>query len=157
MPTSGEIIIRGRTRTRTIKQEPPGRNQAKIAVVFQNPALFDSLTIGENVAFELLELSDLDDARISDLAKIAIERVGLRQEVLDLYPPQLSGGMQKRVSFARAVTFDPDSPTGGVCCAPDVLLLVSITHFQCANFSRVAGPSFLTQPCFVFLLVTMTG
>lgn len=127
MPTSGEIIIRGITRMRTIKQEPPGRNQAKIAVVFQNPALFDSLTVGENVAFELLELSDLDDARISALAKVAIERVGLRQEVLDLYPPQLSGGMQKRVSFARAVTFDPDSPSGGICCAPDVLLLVSFT------------------------------
>jgi phospholipid/cholesterol/gamma-HCH transport system ATP-binding protein len=123
MPTSGEVIIRGTTRKKNIKQEPPALDAAKIAVVFQNPALFDSLSIAENVAFELLELSDLDDSRISELAMLALERVGLRREVLHLFPPQLSGGMQKRVSFARAVTFDPEE-TAGVCRAPDLLLLV---------------------------------
>lgn len=128
MPTSGEVIIRGIPRKATIKREPPSLGAAKIAVVFQNPALFDSLTIGENVAFELLELSKLDDRRIAELAMIALKRVGLQQDVMDLFPPQLSGGMQKRVSFARAVTFDPDEESGGVCRAPDVLLLVSCLY-----------------------------
>jgi ABC-type transporter Mla maintaining outer membrane lipid asymmetry ATPase subunit MlaF len=123
LPTSGQVLIRGVPRTCTISERPTPVDAAKVAVVFQNPALFDSLSVGENVAFELLEQSDLPESRIAELAAVALKRVGLRQDVLPLFPPQLSGGMQKRVSFARAVTYDPDDQSGR-CRAPEVLLLV---------------------------------
>lgn len=130
LPSSGQVFIRGEKRVRSIREDVRPISSAKIAVVFQNPALFDSLSVAENVAFELLENSTLPEARIAELAMIALERVGLGREVMHLLPRQLSGGMQKRVSFARSVTFDPDD-TDGICRSPNILLLVSFATIYC--------------------------
>jgi phospholipid/cholesterol/gamma-HCH transport system ATP-binding protein len=121
LPTSGTVRIRDWIRRRTIDQE---FGDAKIAMVFQNAALFDSMSIGENVAFQLLQHSDLPRNRIDELATIALKRVGLSEEILNFFPNQLSGGMQKRVSFARSILYDPDD-LDGPCRAPEIILLVS--------------------------------
>lgn len=101
-----------------------------LTLVFQYSALFDSLTVFENVAFSLLEKPDLisgaklkqrpqySEAELRDLVREKLALVGLN-DVLDLYPNQLSGGMQKRISFARAIISDPniilyDEPTAGL-------------------------------------------
>lgn len=124
LPTSGSILIRSVARTAKIQDDPrPDTSSAKIAVVFQNPALFSSMSIAENVGFQLIEHSDLSWERIDELVVESLKAVGLKKEVMTLNGSQLSGGMQKRVSFARAVTHDPDDSTG-VCRCPDVLLLV---------------------------------
>jgi phospholipid/cholesterol/gamma-HCH transport system ATP-binding protein len=121
LPSSGTIRIRDWTRRRTIQDE---FGVTKIAMVFQRAALFDSLTVGENVAFQLIQHSGLPRARIDELAMRALGRVGLSHDIMNLYPSQLSGGMQKRVSFARSILFDPDD-LDGLCRAPEILLLVS--------------------------------
>ena len=90
----------------------------RIGFAFQYNALFDSMTVGENVAFPLYELTDLDDDEISERVKAALESVGLEGEE-DRLPGELSGGMQKRAGFARAIVNEPeiimfDEPTTGL-------------------------------------------
>ena len=74
----------------------------KVGMVFQPAALFDSLTVGENVGFKPYEHSDLPDAEIKKLIKQSLDSVGL-SGVEDWYPAQLSGGMKKRAALARAI------------------------------------------------------
>ena len=71
-------------------------------MVFQSAALFDSLTVGENVGFKLYEHSDLPDDVIKGLIAESLAQVGL-SGVEDRYPAQLSGGMKKRAALARAI------------------------------------------------------
>ncbi|WP_424833490.1 ABC transporter ATP-binding protein [Ruegeria sp.] len=93
---------------------------AKFGMLFQGAALFDSLPIWQNVAFRLLRgplKRPADYAR--EIAIDKLRRVGLRAKVADLYPSELSGGMQKRVGLARAIAADPeiiffDEPTTGL-------------------------------------------
>lgn len=92
-------------------------------MVFQNAALFDSLTVAENVGYELAEHSELPEETIWQLCVTALARVGLSEDVMNLRPPQLSGGMKKRVSFARATVYDSNDITGETR-APELILLV---------------------------------
>ncbi|MFC3060329.1 ABC transporter ATP-binding protein [Paenirhodobacter populi] len=93
---------------------------ARFGMLFQGGALFDSMTVWQNVGFRLLRGSTRrpkDEARAIALDKL--RRVGLGPEVADLYPAELSGGMQKRVGLARAIATDPaviffDEPTTGL-------------------------------------------
>jgi len=90
----------------------------KIGMVFQNAALFDSLTVGENVALPLREHTKLDESIINIVIKMKLELVGLRG-FEHLMPSELSGGMRKRVGIARAIVLDPDivfydEPTAGL-------------------------------------------
>lgn len=105
-PDSGEIYVRGQRRVGLVEDgdEPIG-----IGMVFQNAALFDSLTVGENVGFSLYQRSRLTRQRIEELVARKLEMVGL-PGVSDRYPAELSGGMRKRVSFARAIMENPDNP-----------------------------------------------
>ena len=80
-----------------------------LGMVFQNSALFDSLTVDENVGFLLYQHSNLPRSRVRELVNERLEAVGL-QGIGDRFPAQLSGGMRKRVSFARAIMEDPDDP-----------------------------------------------
>jgi phospholipid/cholesterol/gamma-HCH transport system ATP-binding protein len=82
-----------------------------VRLVFQNPALLASLTVRENVGFLLDRFSRMSEAEIRERVGLALEAVGLAGTE-DLYPGELSGGMQKRVSFARAVINDPSQPDG---------------------------------------------
>jgi len=111
---SGEIYIGGRKREGLIED---GGDPIGISMVFQQAALFDSLTVAENVGFALYQHSHLPKERVDELTERVLEMVGL-PGVGDRSPAELSGGMRKRVSFARAVMHDPDDPS----TAPSVLL-----------------------------------
>jgi phospholipid/cholesterol/gamma-HCH transport system ATP-binding protein len=92
--------------------------RARIGYVFQFAALFDSLTIGDNVAMGLRKQGELDEREISERVHLALELVDL-PNVADRYPAELSGGMRKRVGIARAVAHRPkyilyDEPTTGL-------------------------------------------
>jgi len=91
----------------------------RFGVLFQRQGLFDSLLIWENVAFRLLYEGDLSRAEARDRAIERLGQVGLLPETADLYPSEVSGGMQKRVGLARAIATDPDilfldEPTAGL-------------------------------------------
>ena len=113
---AGRILLDGRD----VANEPRDAFLARFGMLFQGSALFDSLTVWQNVAFRLLRGSlkrPKPEAREIAVQKLA--RVGLGPEVADLYPAELSGGMQKRVGLARAIAAEPeviffDEPTTGL-------------------------------------------
>ncbi|MBE9177388.1 ABC transporter ATP-binding protein [Oculatella sp. LEGE 06141] len=113
-PDAGEIYVQGQLREGLAEdaQDPIG-----IGMVFQQAALFDSLTVDENVGFFLYQHSRLSQRRIRELVDRKLEMVGL-PGIGNRYPAELSGGMRKRVSFARAVMANPDNPRD----VPEVLL-----------------------------------
>jgi phospholipid/cholesterol/gamma-HCH transport system ATP-binding protein len=110
----------------------------KIGMLFQNGALLNSLTVSENIALPIREHTALDDNIIKIMVKMKLELVGLR-DFEDLYPGQLSGGMQKRVALARALALDPeivffDEPTSGL----DPIMASVITKLI-ADLNRLLG------------------
>ncbi|MCY3725512.1 MAG: ATP-binding cassette domain-containing protein [Rhodobacteraceae bacterium] len=114
-PDSGHVLINGE------RSKPPFEAfLSQIGMLFQGGALFDSLPVWKNVAFKLLR--DRKKYSVGEARKIAeekLERVGLGSEVADLYPAELSGGMQKRAGLARAIADSPkilffDEPTTGL-------------------------------------------
>lgn len=154
-PDSGSILIDGEDISRLTGRDRD-RVMHKFGMLFQGGALFDSLPVWENVAFGLIQGSDIgrDEARAIALTKLA--QVGLPGEVADLFPAELSGGMQKRVGLARAIADTPeviffDEPTTGldpimadvinnliVQCVKDLgATAVSITH-DMASASKIA-------------------
>lgn len=113
-PDEGEIYVLGQRREGLIED---GVDALGIGMVFQQAALFDSLTVDENVGFSLYQHSNLTKKRIRELVEEKLEMVGL-PGVGDKFPAELSGGMRKRVSFARAIMSNPDNPED----SPSVLL-----------------------------------
>lgn len=116
-PTSGRIEIDGREITGLSEDELQSVRK-KCGMVFQHPALFDSLTIFENVAFGLRKHSKLDEAAIRQRVRECLDLVHL-EDVEQLLPQELSYGMQKRVSLARTLAVQPeillfDEPTTGL-------------------------------------------
>ena len=115
-PDSGTILLDGEDVTMAERDA----FLARFGMLFQGGALFDSLSVWQNVAFRLLRGSlkrPVDEAR--EIAVEKLRRVGLKPEVADLFPAELSGGMQKRVGLARAIAADPeiiffDEPTTGL-------------------------------------------
>ncbi|HAC64636.1 MAG TPA: ABC transporter ATP-binding protein [Cyanothece sp. UBA12306] len=104
---AGEIYIKGQRRQGLIEDDS---KPMRIALVFQQAALFDSLSVDENVGFFLYEHSKLPREKIRQLVDAKLAMVGL-PGIANRYPSQLSGGMRKRVSFARSLIADPDNPT----------------------------------------------
>lgn len=93
--------------------------QKRFGYLFQNAALFDSLTVGENIAFGVNNLRPDLAKRWKDVAVEKLALVGLRPEIVNLKPAELSGGMKKRVALARAIAYEPDyilydEPTTGL-------------------------------------------
>jgi phospholipid/cholesterol/gamma-HCH transport system ATP-binding protein len=116
-PDSGRIIVLGQEISR-MPEEELYELRGKIGMVFQESALFDSLTVRENVAYRLMEERGIYDDQIDHRVREALRFVEL-EHTLDLYPAELSGGMRRRVAIARAVITQPelllyDSPTGGL-------------------------------------------
>ncbi len=90
-----------------------------LGITFQHGALFDSLQNWENIVFKVKNKEKLTDKNAKELALSIIKRLGLNSEILDLYPSEISGGMQKRVAIARAICGNPkvllfDEPTSGL-------------------------------------------
>lgn len=117
-PDEGEVWVEGREVGRL--SEPELNELRKtMGVVFQYAALFDSLTVFENVAFRLLREFHMPLEKAVQTVKDKLELVGLKDTLLDLKPAQLSGGMRKRVGLARAIAYEPeiilyDEPTSGL-------------------------------------------
>jgi len=92
---------------------------SKFGVLFQGGALFDSLTVWQNICFALINAKSVTKKEAMDLAREKLALVGLGEEVANQFPVELSGGMQKRVALARAIALDPkiiffDEPTAGL-------------------------------------------
>lgn len=116
-PNSGQIIIDGEDVTKLKKVEQK-RVFKKCGYVFQFAALLDSLTVFENVGITLLE-NNIPIKKVLPLVIKKIESVGLKKDVLEKYPSELSGGMKKRVGLARTLMLNPkifiyDEPTTGL-------------------------------------------
>ena len=116
-PDAGHIYVLGDDVTQMREEELFGLRQ-KIGMVFQESALFDSLTVRENVAFRLLEEGHVSEDEIEKPVREALSFVELENTV-DKFPSELTGGMRRRVAIARAIITHPeillyDSPTGGL-------------------------------------------
>jgi phospholipid/cholesterol/gamma-HCH transport system ATP-binding protein len=116
-PDTGHIYVLGEDVTQMREEELFALRQ-KIGMVFQESALFDSLTVRENVAFRLLEEGNVSEDEIEKPVREALSFVELENTV-DKFPSELSGGMRRRVAIARAIITHPeillyDSPTGGL-------------------------------------------
>ena len=105
-PTSGKILIDGQD-IAAMNDDELDEVRLKMGMVFQYSALFDSMSVGENVAFGLRERMDYSEERIQAIVKEKLELVGLPGRE-DFMPGELSGGMKKRVSLARAIAVNPD-------------------------------------------------
>jgi phospholipid/cholesterol/gamma-HCH transport system ATP-binding protein len=138
-PDAGEVYVQGQRRQGLIEDAP---DPIAIGMVFQQAALFDSLTIEENVGFLLYQHSKLSRSRIREIVNHRLEMVGLAG-VGDRYPAELSGGMRKRVSFARAIISNPDNfqdtpslllydePTAGLDPIASTVIEDLIRELQC--------------------------
>ena len=116
-PEVGEIEIDGQEITR-LGMEELAEVQKKFGMLFQGAALFDSLTVGENISFGLRMLTDLDEREIRRMVSEKLSLVGL-EGIEQLMPAELSGGMKKRVALARAIATNPkyilyDEPSTGL-------------------------------------------
>lgn len=117
-PDAGTIRVDGEDIT-AMRAADRERVRAKFGMLFQGGALFDSLPVWRNVTFSLTQGRMLRKREMRDIARENLERVNLGADVLDLYPAELSGGMQKRVALARAIAPRPeiiffDEPTTGL-------------------------------------------
>jgi len=126
-PDSGSIKING-VEVTNLNEKEYNRVRMGIGLVFQGGALFDSMNVGRNVGFVLNEFMNLDQKTVGGRVRDALGLVGLK-DVEDLMPSQLSGGMKKRVSLARALCMEPhiilyDEPTTGV----DPITAAAINH-----------------------------
>ena len=137
----GSVYIKGKKRKGLIED---GEDPIGISMVFQQAALFDSLTVGENVGFSLYQHSKLSHREIRALVQEKLDMVGLGS-TSDRFPAELSGGMRKRVSFARAIMSDPqdelskpevilyDEPTAGLDPIASTVIEDLVRQLQCTD------------------------
>jgi phospholipid/cholesterol/gamma-HCH transport system ATP-binding protein len=117
-PDGGKIFVDGKDVTRLRSEYDLAVMRKKFGYLFQEGALFDSMTVGENVAFGLKYMTDISPTKYSSIVREKLALVGLRG-IEHLKPAELSGGMKKRVSLARAIAAEPDyilydEPTSGL-------------------------------------------
>jgi phospholipid/cholesterol/gamma-HCH transport system ATP-binding protein len=117
-PAAGEITIFGLDITR-LNDAARATLQQRIGVLFQDGALFSSLTVAQNIMLPLAEHTDLPPALRREIAEVKISLVGLPPDAANKYPSELSGGMRKRAGLARALALDAeilflDEPTAGL-------------------------------------------
>lgn len=139
-PSSGEVIIEGRN-IYELPLEERSELLLKVGMLFQRNALFDSLTVGENVAFPLREKTPLPPHAIENRVSEFLEAVGLAP-AKDLFPDEISGGMQKRLGIARALALIPeivlyDDPTAGLDPITSRRIVDLITQLRAEHASTI--------------------
>jgi phospholipid/cholesterol/gamma-HCH transport system ATP-binding protein len=117
-PTHGSVLFDGRDLSR-LSDSDLTRQRIRFGFVFQNAALFDSMSVGQNVAFPLRQHTSRKEPEMREIVLARLAEVGLPDSVLAKKPAELSGGMRKRVGLARALVLDPeiilyDEPTTGL-------------------------------------------
>ena len=117
-PTTGKVLFDGQDLS-TLNLHDLAKQRTRFGFIFQQAALFDSMTIGQNVAFPLLQHTGLSEAEVQQRVLEQLADVGLPDSVIDKKPAELSGGMRKRVGVARALMLNPelvlyDEPTTGL-------------------------------------------
>ena len=117
-PTTGKVLFDGQDLSKLSMHEL-AKQRTRFGFIFQQAALFDSMTIGQNVAFPLLQHTELSEAEVQQRVLDQLADVGLPDSVIDKKPAELSGGMRKRVGVARALMLNPelvlyDEPTTGL-------------------------------------------
>lgn len=117
-PSSGRVIFDGKDLARLNDQEL-SKQRIRVGFVFQGAALFDSLSVFDNIALGLREQRCWNEAQVADIVRLRLHEVGLTEDVQHKKPAELSGGMKKRVALARALALDPevmlyDEPTTGL-------------------------------------------
>jgi phospholipid/cholesterol/gamma-HCH transport system ATP-binding protein len=115
---SGHVVVYGQDIDTASRKEIEMIDRSW-GVLFQNGALFSSLTVKQNIQVPMREHTKLSERLMDDLARLKIEMVGLQSDAADKFPAELSGGMVKRASLARALALDPqivflDEPTSGL-------------------------------------------
>lgn len=118
LPDEGSVHFRGQD-VGELDAEGLRKLRMQVSMVFQGGALFDSMTVLDNVGYALREHTDMNDEQIHERAVECLDLVGLRAEILDEMPSGLSGGMKKRVALARSIAIRPevilyDEPTTGL-------------------------------------------
>jgi phospholipid/cholesterol/gamma-HCH transport system ATP-binding protein len=116
-PDAGRVIVEGKDLA-TLSRRTLSQVRVRMGLLFQNAALFDSLTVGQNVAFPLRRHLKLSDGEIEQRVRGKLASVGLERDIAKM-PSELSGGMRKRVGLARAMALDPsillvDEPSAGL-------------------------------------------
>jgi len=142
-PSSGSIKIDG-LELSGINSFNQDKLMKKIGFLFQGGALFDSLTVWENISFRLINSKKTNKEGAREIASKKLRAVGLEERVMNLYPSELSGGMQKRVALARAIATNPeiiffDEPTTGL----DPIMADVINELIVAN-SKELGATTVT-------------
>jgi phospholipid/cholesterol/gamma-HCH transport system ATP-binding protein len=117
-PSRGEVRFEGQSLS-SMREQDLAHLRTKYGFVFQGAALFDSMTIADNIAFPLREHTRISASDARDIVASLIDEVGLPRTVLDKKPVEISGGMRKRAGLARAIALDPllilyDEPTTGL-------------------------------------------
>lgn len=117
LPDEGAIYFKGQN-ILEMEEEALVKMRSEVGMLFQGAALFDSLTVYENVAYPIREHFDYTEEKIEEMVKEKLKVVGL-EEAIEMYPADLSGGMKKRVGLARALATNPevilyDEPTTGL-------------------------------------------
>ncbi len=159
-PDSGQILIDGQDIT-SMSERELARIRKRFGMLFQEGALFDSMTVGENVAFPLREHTRLSEKEIWARVEAKLAQVGLLKDI-DKMPSELSGGMKKRAALARALALEPevvlfDEPTTGL----DPIMQMSIAkliketkeshHLTCVVISHDIPVAFAIADKIAFL------
>lgn len=141
-PTSGQVFIEGKDLNQASSEEKM-KIISKMGMLFQKNALFDSLTCGDNIAFPLNEVKGASEEEITQKVNRFLADVGI-PHAKDLFPDEISGGMQKRLGIARALALDPkiilyDDPTAGLDPITSRMIIDLIIHLQKENNSTLVA------------------